>query len=203
MLRRFFPLSLLALVLVLAGCATEVPLPSGSRDYRETLTLSGRLSVSYRQSGKAEAVQGKFHWAQQRDRIDIELFSPLGQTIARIAIVPGRARIEQSNGEIREAPGVDALTEDVLGWALPVAGMRYWLQGFTRDAGQRLRAVPAGEPAQLRGDGWQVNYVSWQDGGGYALPKRIDFTRDTAGDTAATGSRGPLALRIVIDGWKP
>lgn len=202
MLRRCFLLSMLV-PLMLAGCATRGPLPSGARDYREALTLSGRLSVSYTQSGKAEAVQGKFHWAQQRDRIDIELYSPLGQTIARLAIVPGRARIEQSNGKIREAPGVDALTEEVLGWALPVDGLRYWLQGFTRDANQRLRALPAGEPARVQGDGWNVQYVSWQDGGGYALPRRIDFTRDTAPDITDAGSRGPLALRIVIDGSKP
>lgn len=199
MRRRFLWLSLL----LLAGCASEPPLPTGTRDFRETLTLSGRLSVSYQQAGKTESLQGKFHWAQQRERTDIELYSPLGQTLARIAITPASARIEQSNGMIREAASADALTEDVLGWSLPVDGLRYWLQGFARDANQRLRAVAPGESARLRGDGWNVNYVSWQDAGGHALPKRIDFTRDALPDAARAASRGPLSLRIVIDSWAP
>ena len=193
MRRRLF---LLTLVL-LAGCASELPLPSGTRSYRDELTLSGRLSVSYQRDGKPQALQGKFHWAQQPERTAIELYSPLGQTIARIAISPGRARLEQSGGEVREAASIAALTEETLGWPLPVDGLRYWLQGFALDADQRLRAVPAGETTTLRSDGWRVSYMSWQDGGGIAVPKRIDFVRDESPRI----SQGPLALRIVIDGW--
>ncbi len=193
MQRRFFLLSLLAL----AGCATKLPLPAGIRDYRDSLTLSGRLSASFQQNGQSQSLQGKFQWAQRPGRTDIELYSPLGQTLVRITIVPERAWLLRSGGEIREAASADALTEEALGWPLPVEGLRYWLQGFAHDANHRLHAVMPGEPASLRSDGWQVSYVSWQDGGGVAVPRRIDFTRDES----AQAARGPLALRIVIDGW--
>ena len=72
--RRFFLLSLL----VLAGCATNAPLPSATRNYRENLTLSGRLSVNYSHNGQPQSLQGKFQWAQRPERTDIELYSPLG-----------------------------------------------------------------------------------------------------------------------------
>ncbi len=189
MRRRTFLLSLL----VLAGCATTGPLPSGTRTYRDDVSLSGRLSVSYEHAGQPQSLQGKFSWRQRRDHTDIELYSPLGQTIARITIMPGVARLQQSNGSIREAGSVDALTEAALGWPLPVDGLRFWLQGFVADTDQGLHAVTPAGPASLHSDGWRLNYVSWQDGGGYPTPKRIDFTRDA--------SRSPLALRIVIDGW--
>ena len=192
MQRRFFLLSLLAL----AGCATNAPLPSGTRNYHDSLTLSGRLSVNYSQNGQPQSLQGKFQWTQRPDRTDIELYSPLGQTIARIAIAPGHAWLQRSGGEIREASSVDALTQETLGWPLPVDGLRFWLQGFTRDANQQLRAVTPDETAEMRSDGWRVRYVSWQgEPPGPSWPRRIDIERE--------GGAQPIALRIVIDDWRP
>jgi outer membrane lipoprotein LolB len=190
MQRRLF---LLALALT-GACTTTLPLPSGTRTYRSDVRLGGRLSVSYRAAGKPESLQGKFLWVQRGEEIDIELLTPLGQTIARIAIAPGRARIEQSGGDVREAASIDQLTEQTLGWTLPVNGLRYWLQGFMRDARGQLASVAPDQSGTLRGDGWKLRYVSWQADGSTAMPKRIDFTRDTA--------QSELALRVVIDRWQ-
>lgn len=190
MQRRLF---LLALA-VTGACTTTLPLPSGTRTYRSDVRLGGRLSVSYRAAGKPESLQGKFLWVQRGEQIDIELLTPLGQTIARIAIAPGRAKIDQSGGEVREAASIDQLTEQTLGWTLPVNGLRYWLQGFMRDARGQLTSVAPDQSRTLRDDGWKLRYVSWQADGSTAMPKRIDFTRDTA--------QSELALRVVIDRWQ-
>jgi outer membrane lipoprotein LolB len=190
MQRRLF---LLALALT-GACTTTLPLPSGTRTYRSDVRLGGRLSVSYRAAGKPESLQGKFLWVQRGEEIDIELLTPLGQTIARIAIAPGRARIEQSGGDVREAASIDQLTEQTLGWTLPVNGLRYWLQGFMPDARGQLASVTPDQSGTLRGDGWKLRYVSWQADGSTTMPKRIDFTRDTA--------QSELALRVVIDRWQ-
>jgi outer membrane lipoprotein LolB len=190
MQRRLF---LLALAFT-GACTTTLPLPSGTRTYRSDVRLGGRLSVSYRAAGKPESLQGKFLWVQRGEQIDIELLTPLGQTIARIAIAPGRARIEQSGGDVREAASIDQLTEQTLGWTLPVNGLRYWLQGFMRDARGQLTSVAPDQSGTLRGDGWKLRYMSWQADGSTAMPKRIDFMRDTA--------QSELALRVVIDRWQ-
>ena len=150
--RRFF----LLLLLILTGCATHVPLPSGIRVYRDNLTLAGRLSVNYFQNGQPQSLQGKFQWAQRPDRTEIELYSPLGQTIARITIGPERAWLQRSGGEVREAASVDALTEETLGWSLPVDGLRFWLQGFTHDVNHGLQAVRPGDGNSLFSDGWHI-----------------------------------------------
>jgi outer membrane lipoprotein LolB len=191
MQRRFFLLSLL----VLAGCATNAPLPSAVRVYRDSLTLTGRLSVSYRHNDKPQSLQGKFRWAQRPERTEIELSSPLGQTLARITITPGHAWLQQSGGEIREAASVDALTEEALGWPLPVEGLRFWLQGYIRDAGNRLHPVMPADAEGMRSDGWRMRFVSWHDHAGELAPKRIDFTREGLGQD----TRSPLSMRIVID----
>ena len=58
--------------------------PAGTRSYLDELTLAGRLSVRYPVQDKTQSVQGKFLWSQRRDGTNIEIYSPLGQTLARI-----------------------------------------------------------------------------------------------------------------------
>ncbi len=192
-------LSLLLLAAALTGCGTlapQSPLPSGARSYHDNIQIAGRLSVRYLQDGKPQSVQGKFLWVQAGPRIDIRLASPLGQTLARIDIAPGIARLEQAARPPAEAANGSALPEAVLGWPLPVEGLRHWLQGYVRDAQGALRPVPVGDDDERQGDGWRVRYVSWQDMDGRACPKRIDFARADAG-------KGEIALRLVIDECRP
>lgn len=179
----------------LGGCASVAPPPGGERIYQESVTLGGRLSVRYPQDGKPQSVQGKFLWSQQRDSTTIELYSPLGQTLARIAIEPGRAILEAARGSSRSATTADELTEQTLGWPLPVNGLRYWLQGFVRSGERTLVAATPDGTDSFRSDGWRIRVASWQQAGHAALPKRIDLEReDIAG--------GEIALRLVIDEWR-
>lgn len=189
MQRRAFLLALACL----GACSTTAPLPAGDRHYRQEVRLSGRLSVSYQTAGKAQSLQGKFTWLQRDQQINIELFTPLGQTMARIAVVPGRARIEESGGAVREASSIEQLTEQALGWALPADGLRYWLQGFVRDPRGQLVTITPAQSGSVRSDGWLLRYAAWQPDGDTTLPKRIDFRRD--------GASSDLALRLVIDRW--
>jgi len=177
----------------LGACSTTVPLPSGTRVYRSDLRLSGRLSVSYRADGTPRSMQGKFLWTQRDQQIDIELLTPLGQTMARIAIAPGRARIEQAGGEVREASSIEQLTEQTLGWPLPADGLRYWLQGFTRDSMGQLTTITPDQSGSLRSEGWKLRYAAWQADRSTTVPKRIDFSRET--------KSSELSFRLVIDRW--
>ena len=189
--RRLF--LILGLAGALGGCASVAP-PHAERIYRDNITLGGRLSVRYTQDGQPQSVQGKFLWSQRRDATTIELYSPLGQTLARIAIEPGRATLEAARGG-RVAATADALTEETLGWALPVDGLRYWLQGFVRSGERTLVAVTPEGPDSFRSDGWRIQIASWQQAGAVTLPKRIDLERDHI-------SGGAIALRLVIDEWR-
>jgi outer membrane lipoprotein LolB len=191
--------------LLLAGCiglpATrglpDAP-PALIRQYQETLELAGRLSVHYQKDGKEEALHGGFSWRQNPQRTFVSIFSPLGQTIATIAMERDGATLTQAGQASRTATDVDMLTAEALGWPLPLAGMRYWLQGFGSDrlvlpfnATQRDSEFPL-----TTIDGWLIRYPVWQDEGGPSRPKRIDLARSTA-------HAGDVAIRIVIDTWQP
>ncbi len=192
---------LLALPLLLAGCAAVAPpgppaAATAARAYHDAIDIGGRLSVRYQNNGRDEAVHGSFAWSQDADRTEVVLRSPLGQTIAAIAVTPQAATLIQTGQPARTAEDVDALASQALGWPLPVAGLRRWLQGFTGSTGQAPRALPARDDAALNDDGWRIRYDSWQADGADFHPKRIDLERDT-------DSAGTVAIRIVLDSWQP
>ena len=196
---RFFSLTGFALLLLIGGCSTTAP-PVRSqiaRSYYDSISMAGRLSVQYQQNGKPQSMQGKFSWTQSGEMTSIALLSPLGQTMAQIEIAPGKASLQQAGEPLRQATDIGELTTQTLGWPMPVAGLRNWLQGFAlEDNGNKRPAMPDTQSG-FSSDGWQVHYVSWQgEADTPAYPKRIDLER-------ATPDAGVIGLRIVIDSWQP
>jgi len=197
--------ALLATTLLLGGCAsfgpdtgdTQSASATAKLNYHDSIDLSGRLSVQYQQNGKDEFLHGSFTWKQDGKRSDIALLSPLGQIIATIAITPNGATLTESGKAPRTANDVDALVAQTLGWPLPIAGLRQWLQGFATDNNnQAFVAGNNGDRVTTR-DGWQLSYANWQqDGTGDHYAKRLDLVRQT--DQA-----GKVEIRVVIDNWQP
>ena len=171
-------------------------LPQTDRHFQDNILIQGRFSVAYEQNNRPQSVQGRFQWQQQGQRIDIDLMSPLGQTMAKMAITPNLATIQQTGKEIKSAPNVAELTEQTLGWSLPVAGMRDWLQGFNRNSTNQRQIARPNENVQFDTDGWHIRYVSWQQNSVSVYPKRIDLTRTSP-------QLHQLSLRIIIEQWEP
>jgi outer membrane lipoprotein LolB len=197
MTNRFLKLAASSCVAIfLTACATTAPTSMSQAPvaaYRDVIDLTGSLSVNYEKDGKPETLTGGFDWSQNRDRIDVNLNSPLGQTVAKISVTPGAATLTQAGQPPRIARGIDALTAETLGWSLPVSGLRDWLQGYaTASGGKRFTASPASNTVTTA-DGWRLTFVSWQDeAAAQPVPKRIDAERP------ATATTEPLAIRIVI-----
>jgi outer membrane lipoprotein LolB len=190
--------------MMLGGCAGMKPAPSSpavdnqaARTYFGAIELDGRLSVRYQRNGKDEAVHGSFSWAQTPDRTSVTLLSPLGQIIAVIDVDAGSATMRQANQPPRTAADADALAAETLGWPLPIAGLRHWLQGFGTDAdGRQFVALPANSRAvHVTRDGWRIRYADWEADAASMRPKRIDLQR-------ATDQAGEVSIRIAIDTWQ-
>lgn len=183
------------LAFLLAACASTGPLSTAPvADYRDSIELSGRISVNYEKNGQPESLSGKFTWDQTPGAVNVALANPLGQTLATISVTPTAATLTQTDKKPRTAADIDMLTAQTLGWQLPVSGLRDWLQGYaTAAGGQRFAASPASNSVTTA-DGWRLVFVNWQDDkAARPQPKRIDATRPATLDT------GELAIRIVID----
>lgn len=176
---------------ILAGCATlPSPQPLGTAvapaGYLNQFHLAGRISVRRGNEGSSGGLQ----WQHLGQTDEVSLLTPLGQAVAQITRRPGEARLFTSNGRSYIARNVTGLTEEALGYPLPLEGLQYWIQG---------KAAP-GVPAQVQKDakglvssiqqeGWQIHYPRYQPVGAQALPALIDL------------SNGDVTVRVVIDHW--
>jgi len=189
---------------LLAGCASlspqdRVPATASAPAYQSSIEIDGRISVQYQEGDRPQSLHGSFIWTQTPQELKLEMFSPLGQTVATINVKPGIATLVQSGRAPQVAADVDELAEQSLGWPLPVSGMRQWLQGSGTDAaGQPFRARPGqADAGYTTSDGWRVVYANWETdaASGQSRPKRIDMSRSTA-------QAGQVSIRVAIDGWK-
>ncbi|MFZ6735036.1 lipoprotein insertase outer membrane protein LolB [Undibacterium sp. Ji42W] len=175
-----------------ATATTSTANTISTRQYQQKIQISGKISIQYQQADKPQSLPGGFEWEQDAQSIRINLLSPLGQTMARITQTAQGATLEQEGKTPRTASNLDQLLQDTLGWSLPVAGLRDWLQGFVAVDGKQLSAVKA-EDLTLTTQGWKLRYVSWHEQPSF--PKRIDLQRYTE-------QAGDVSIRIVVNEWK-
>jgi outer membrane lipoprotein LolB len=189
-----FPFRLLAaatIAFALTGCATTNLSTAPVAAYRDTIELNGKIAVNFQDNREQQPVNGKFTWTQRPGRVDVAVFDPFGQTVAEISVTPDSATLTQPRREPRTAKDIDTLTQQTLGWPLPVAGLRDWLQGYAIDAqGKRFAASPANNNVVTR-DGWRLRFVDWQKGTATPMPRVIKAERSTA-------SNGELSINIAI-----
>ncbi|MEB0029896.1 lipoprotein insertase outer membrane protein LolB [Undibacterium sp. RTI2.1] len=186
----------LFLSLTLSGCASTPRQTNASpdRQYQENLQINGRISVQYQQNDKEQTLPGSFEWQQTATSTNITLLSPLGQVIATIQQTPTGASLQQVGKATRYASDLDSLLNDSLGWALPVSGLRDWLQGFSLDTQGKRIALKTDDNILLDADGWHLRYVTWNLDSTPLYPKRINLQRNSV-------QAGEIAIRIAIEQW--
>lgn len=171
-------------LLLLAGCATMQEQAAPTATIGGAFQVSGRVSVKY----GTEAASGKIDWRHDAEGDDMLISNPLGQGVARIERQQGRVRLTTSEQKMYQAEDVEALTERVLGWRLPLAGLPDWVRGRAAPgAPAQTRPDGAARLAELRQSGWIVEFLEF-DGNG--LPARLRMSRDD------------VEIRLVIDQWR-
>lgn len=182
--------------LALAGCASTPPsasAPTGTAlQTAATHAYHGRFAVQYDDRlGKQQNVYGNFDWQEHGDDVSLELRSPLGQTLAVVKSTPSAASLELPNRPTQYAADVGDLMQKTLGFELPLAGLRYWLQPTPAPA---TSAETVRDPAdgtrvkQIRQDGWTIDYLAYADAPATGV-KRVNLVRATP----------PLDIKLVLD----
>ena len=170
---------------MLAGCATVAPVseapPAATPDI--AFDAAGRLSARH---GR-EAATANFRWSHDRDRDELQLASPLGQTLARLTGDASGVTLELPDGRSAQAGDFEALTANVLGAPVPVRGLAWWIRGAAHPGSRaQIERDGSARASVLRQDGWEIVY-DW--GAGAARPSRL---RMTYPDTE---------IRLVVDEW--
>jgi outer membrane lipoprotein LolB len=187
-----------AAVVLLAGCSvapTRGPSTSNAATALSTQTnraYHGRFSVRYvDQNGQPRNAYGNFDWQEQGDTVTLQLLSPFGQTLAVVTSSPATATLELPNRRPVTADNVGTLMQSTLGFALPVEGLRYWLQPSPAPTSQAKTIADAQVQTRLKEidqDGWTIQYVAYADTPDAGV-KRVDLTRRDP----------PLDIKLVLD----
>jgi len=180
----------------LSACGTLTTPAQGpleARSYLDQIEMTGRLSAQYEANYREQSISVNFTWSQSADQTRISLNSPTGQTVATIFINAQGAQLKQTDKPTRYASDINELSTEVLGWPLPVAGLRDWLQGYI-SADHRVALTPADTEKLFNVDGWALRYASWLVENHIERPKRLDLSRQTE-------QAGLVSLRIVVDEW--
>lgn len=172
-----------AATLLLAGCAAPgFTLTQQSPEFE----LSGRIAVSYRD----QATTGNVAWRHGAGSDEMLITTPLGQGFARLVRADGEFTLTTQEGREFKAADAESLTEQALGFRLPLAGLTDWVRGRASpppaSESSRVRRDAAGRLAELEQSGWTIRYLEYND----ALPSRL------------TLSYPGLELRLAISEWK-
>lgn len=182
-----FTLALLG-ALLLGGCASPALRPPAATESHAvpiTFQISGRIGV--KQDG--QGFSGNLDWRHLENEDEIQLRSPLGQTVARIQRKPGSVTLDTPD-EHYTAKSPAELTEQVLGWRLPLDGMQYWVLG--RPAPDSAAEIERDEDlhvSRLRQREWHIEYQNYRMEGNFILPSRITLRNEL------------LELRLIVDSW--
>lgn len=172
---------------LLAGCSSLTQVPDAgpvSRSQLASFTLDGRFSLNQGDTNYS----GRLSWRHENVRNVLLISSPLGQGIAEISTDASGARLVTADGQQRFAANAELLTQEVLGYPLPITRLTEWVRG-QRHADDRSEVDEHGRAIRLRHEGWSVNY-------GYASDDP-----DAPPDRIFAESAGGLKLRLRIDEW--
>jgi len=168
---------------LLAACAAPgFILPGQDIEFE----MAGRIALTYRD----DAGSGNIAWRHGPNADEMLLTTPFGQGIARIARAGSEITLTTQDGREFRAADAETLTEQVLGFRVPLVGLADWVRG--RPAAKpapgpsRERRDAAGRLAELEQSGWRIRYLEYAE----ARPSRMTLTFPG------------LELRLAISEWK-
>lgn len=190
----------LAVMLVLTGCASLQTTPQQSASSPEvhqrhlaTLTdiqsfhLQGRIGVQ----ADGRGFSGATRWQHAGERDTIGLYSPLGGQVANIEKSDSGVVLTDGDGKTYQARDAETLTQQAMGWALPMRGLPDWALGRPTSAPVDLAIWDAeGKLLRLKQSGWDIQYQAYVAAEGRQLPSRISM------------SSPKLNLKLLVERWQ-
>ena len=171
-----------ALLLVSACAAPGFLLPAADAEFE----LAGRIAVSYRD----DAGSGNIAWRHAPSSDEMLLTTPLGQGVARLVRAQGAIVLTTQDGREFRAADAESLTEQVLGFRVPIVDLADWVRGRAArepaPAPLRERRDAAGRLVELEQAGWRVEYLAYEG----ALPSRLRLNFPG------------VELRLAISEWR-
>jgi len=185
---------------LLAGCRTappaaivgpgaDAPWPQqrAALEKLERYSLNGRVAVA----ANGQGFSASLRYEQMPRSSNLALDGPLGIGGLRVVLEGEELQIATSRGEKLDGEAARAELERRLGFALPLAELRWWLLGIPAPGETAVNQdAGTGEIHDFMQAGWRVSINSRAAGLGFSLPQRLTAERE--------GAR----LKLLVDRWE-
>lgn len=165
---------------LLAACVSLEPRPpEGPLEFQ----LSGRLAARY----ESESFTGNVTWSHAAQGDEMLISTPVGQGVARIVRGPGGVTLRTAEPREYRAPDAEMLTQKVLGFRLPLAGLGDWVRARPSPESPAVTQYnDNGTLKSLEQSGWRIEYLDYEG----ERPKRLRLTYPG------------VELRFAVTEWK-
>ncbi|ULJ65148.1 lipoprotein insertase outer membrane protein LolB [Wielerella bovis] len=146
-------------LLILAACTTTYTQTASQWQAQQdwqTFEASGRLGVKINDKGS----YAHFDWTCKNGVETIDVNTPLGNTVGQLCQDAQGVLAQDSNGKLYTAATPEELSEQLLGYHLPLKHLSVWANGeWVRDEPYRFT-----EHGKLQQSGWTISRELNEDG---------------------------------------
>jgi outer membrane lipoprotein LolB len=144
-------------VLLAAALASCAQLERATPEAPE-FELHARLAAHYRD----ESFTGALAWRHGPRSDEMLITSPLGAGVARIVREGDSVVLTTAAPREYRAKDAEALTQQVLGFRLPLAGLADWVRGQAADTPRPIQTFDEGRLKTLEQGGWRIEYLAYE-----------------------------------------
>lgn len=188
---------LIAAVLLLGACAHQPIETTAISDWQQFAARQQQLT-DWRLEGKLgfrapdDSGSAFIDWQQQQQLFDLHLSGALGFGATRLSGSPEHVVMTRGDDTLAATNSTE-LTYQLLGMALPVESLTYWVKGIPDPNTPVLTQSHGdnGELTELQQAGWQLTLSRYQQHGDWLLPGRI------------SGQRNGVSFKLIIKEWQP
>lgn len=153
----------------------------------QSFQLKGRLGVQADGKGYSANTQ----WLHQNSNDnEVKILSPIGSELAKLTTHADEVTLRTQDGKHYSAKDVESLTQEALGWQLPLQGLEDWALGRpSKKIADLIEWDSHGKITKIVQNGWQIEYPEYMQKGEFSLPKKIFLKHPK------------LSLKIAIEEW--
>lgn len=149
--------------------------------------MQGRIAILTEKKG----FSGSIHWQHHADGDDIQFFSPLGSQLGALSQRADGVTLTTSKQQTFHANDAETLTQQLLGWSLPMQGLPDWMLGRPHQMETAIMAWGQdGKLTHLSEQGWDIEYPLYMTADGFMLPSKVVLKSEK------------LDLKLVIEQWQ-
>lgn len=211
-----FRIFLIGLVILVSGCATNIPVETVSDTQRELLWekqqaanlnlsswgIKGKIGIKIGEKGGSATL----NWSYLADNQKIEIYGPFGSGRVHISTTNDSAILKDTKGRVIKGESADDVLYQKLGWHVPFTELVMWSRGLPNEGATEIEIDSAGRLKSLNQGYWHVEYQEYRVTNELTLPRKLTITSIPGAlelyddDGKYIGDK--LSVKVILKHWR-